>query len=287
MMRKPVILTSNFPVWRYILNERQPLMNRMFTYLHLRKSPVAALYSTMGQPNYKFLQSAFRFLEQDLRNRDIPENEELYKKKLFPALSASDLIPVEMSSEDSSSEASEVITIESSVNISGDTLKPDDYPFTPPANRPDSSSEEEIETARDSDSDRCMSIPQNQQGLGPMGSAIWESCMAMMPKPVMVDTSTQIDGQTCCKCGDMCLLTPKTKTPSPPKCPPAPNGKNHKKLRLEVPPYKNDSNNPFLGSFLDRMAHQGHSICRNRFHAVVGRDPEKSSAAAAESCQQL
>ncbi|KAL4225079.1 hypothetical protein ACF0H5_015773 [Mactra antiquata] len=65
MERKPVILTTNEHIWKYITNDRQPLLNRCYVYGHLRESQTAKKYSKFGIPNPKFLQEVFKALDDN------------------------------------------------------------------------------------------------------------------------------------------------------------------------------------------------------------------------------
>ncbi|KAL4232216.1 hypothetical protein ACF0H5_009790 [Mactra antiquata] len=65
MERKPVILTTNQHIWKYITNERQPLLNRCYVYGHLRESQTAKKYSKFGIPNPTFLQDVFKSLDDN------------------------------------------------------------------------------------------------------------------------------------------------------------------------------------------------------------------------------
>ena len=64
MNRKPVLITSNDVIWRYVSDQKQTLMNRMKCYLHLRKSKVTQEYSKYGRPNPTYFQAIFKNFEK-------------------------------------------------------------------------------------------------------------------------------------------------------------------------------------------------------------------------------
>lgn len=53
MQRKPVLLTSNLPIWRFVTNDMRPLKNRMFRYPGLKKSK-ALEKSKKKAPNFGY-----------------------------------------------------------------------------------------------------------------------------------------------------------------------------------------------------------------------------------------
>ena len=63
MNRKPVLITSNDVIWRYVSDQKQTLMNRMKCFLHLRKSDVTQKYSKYGKPNPVWFQDMFMTFE--------------------------------------------------------------------------------------------------------------------------------------------------------------------------------------------------------------------------------
>ena len=60
LYRKPVIVTSNQPVWQMMTHERQPFLNRCFCHLNLRKSEVIEKFGKAANP--KFWQELFNFM---------------------------------------------------------------------------------------------------------------------------------------------------------------------------------------------------------------------------------
>ena len=56
LYRKPVIITSNELLWRYITNERLAFLNRMFPYLHLKESTQIKKYTPHGIPTPRYWQ---------------------------------------------------------------------------------------------------------------------------------------------------------------------------------------------------------------------------------------
>ena len=82
LYRKPVFLTSNLPIWRFVSNDREPLMNRMFTHMHLTTSKVIKQFTTQGVPSTEYWKVAFSNLKEIEELKQIPKNEkfmELHK----------------------------------------------------------------------------------------------------------------------------------------------------------------------------------------------------------------
>ncbi|KAL4233433.1 hypothetical protein ACF0H5_008114 [Mactra antiquata] len=93
MDRKPVILTTNHHIWKYVTNERQPLMNRCYIYGHLRESQTAKKYSKFGIPNPTFLQDVFKALDANtyegimkLKPSTDTDSEEMQTSEIEPLL---------------------------------------------------------------------------------------------------------------------------------------------------------------------------------------------------------
>lgn len=64
MPRKPVLLTTNDPVWKEVAAQKQPLLNRLYAYMNLATSNVTKIYSKLGKPNCKFFQRVFNSLDK-------------------------------------------------------------------------------------------------------------------------------------------------------------------------------------------------------------------------------
>ncbi|KAL4240969.1 hypothetical protein ACF0H5_001751 [Mactra antiquata] len=95
MERKPVVLTTNQHIWKYITNERQPLLNRCYVYGHLRESQTAKKYSKFGIPNPSFLQDAFKAIDSNtyegimkLKQSTETDTEEIQESEIEPLLTA-------------------------------------------------------------------------------------------------------------------------------------------------------------------------------------------------------
>lgn len=61
--RKPVFLTSNEAIYRFVSNEKTPLLNRMYYHMHLSTSTVINKYTTIGIPSPGYLNVVFKNLE--------------------------------------------------------------------------------------------------------------------------------------------------------------------------------------------------------------------------------
>ena len=61
MERKPVLCSSNQPIWTHLSNERTTFMNRCYPHLGLRPSLV--LKEASGRANPKFIQGAFEIIQ--------------------------------------------------------------------------------------------------------------------------------------------------------------------------------------------------------------------------------
>ena len=54
LYRKPVLITPSQPIWRFVTNERDPLMNKMIAYQNLGTSTVIKRFTTLGAPSTEF-----------------------------------------------------------------------------------------------------------------------------------------------------------------------------------------------------------------------------------------
>lgn len=73
--RRPVFLTSNEPIYRFVTNEKVPLLNRMLHHMHLTTSNIIKKYTTKGIPSPGYLAKSFRNIEQVHIALNIPEDE--------------------------------------------------------------------------------------------------------------------------------------------------------------------------------------------------------------------
>lgn len=64
MYRKPVIVTSNQPVWQNMTHERLPFLNRCFCHLNLKRSEVIEKFGKAANP--RFWQELFNFIEMQV-----------------------------------------------------------------------------------------------------------------------------------------------------------------------------------------------------------------------------
>lgn len=65
-----------------LINEKLPLMNRMFCHTNLTTSPTAKKYSAKGGiPNFRFFQTAFRCIETVMDHFDTTINDTIFQKK--------------------------------------------------------------------------------------------------------------------------------------------------------------------------------------------------------------
>lgn len=62
MLRKPVIVTTNTHIWKYVTNDREMFKNRCFMFSNLIPSTVAREFSKKGTPNPRYLQDVFRLM---------------------------------------------------------------------------------------------------------------------------------------------------------------------------------------------------------------------------------
>ena len=81
LYRKPVFLTSNLPIWRFVSNDRQPLLNRMFSYMNLSTSQVIKKYTQYGVPSTNFWRTAFLNISELETALNIPSNENFLNYK--------------------------------------------------------------------------------------------------------------------------------------------------------------------------------------------------------------
>ena len=75
MYRKPVLLTSNLPIWRYVSNDKDALMNRMITYMDLGPSKAIKSFTTKGVPSTSFWKRAFANIDDVETYYCLPQNE--------------------------------------------------------------------------------------------------------------------------------------------------------------------------------------------------------------------
>ena len=75
MYRKPVLLTSNLPIWRFISNDRDPLLNKMYSHMHLATSTVIRKFTSKGLPSTTFWKTAFENIQDVETFFQIPKNE--------------------------------------------------------------------------------------------------------------------------------------------------------------------------------------------------------------------
>ena len=75
LYRKPVFLTSNLPIWRFVSNDREPILNHMFSHMHLTTSRIIKQYTTKGVPSTEFWKIAFTNLREIQEMKNIPTNE--------------------------------------------------------------------------------------------------------------------------------------------------------------------------------------------------------------------
>lgn len=75
LYRKPVFLTSNEPIYRFVSNEKIPLLNRMMAHMNLSTSTIIKKYTTKGIPSPKYLAAAFKNIELLQEHLHIPEDE--------------------------------------------------------------------------------------------------------------------------------------------------------------------------------------------------------------------
>ena len=75
LYRKPVFLTSNLPIWRFVSNDREPILNRMFSHMHLTTSKIIKQFTTKGVPSTEFWKIAFANLREIQELKKIPTNE--------------------------------------------------------------------------------------------------------------------------------------------------------------------------------------------------------------------
>lgn len=73
--RKPVFLTSNEPIYRFVSNEKIPLLNRMIAHMNLTTSTIIQKYTTKGIPSPGYLTTAFKNIEHLQQQLHIPTNE--------------------------------------------------------------------------------------------------------------------------------------------------------------------------------------------------------------------
>ncbi|KAL4240793.1 hypothetical protein ACF0H5_001581 [Mactra antiquata] len=95
MERKPVVLTTNHHIWKYVTNERQSLQNRCYVYGHLRESQTARKYSKFGIPNPAFLQDVFKAIDSNtydgimkMKPTTDTDTEEVQESEIEPLLTA-------------------------------------------------------------------------------------------------------------------------------------------------------------------------------------------------------
>ena len=81
LYRKPVFLTSNLPIWKFVSNDRQPLMNRMFAHMNLTASQVIKKYTTYGVPSTQFWRTAFQNINELEDALHTPKNENFIASK--------------------------------------------------------------------------------------------------------------------------------------------------------------------------------------------------------------
>ena len=81
LYRKPVFLTSNLPIWRFVSNDRQPLMNRMFSHMNLTASQVIKKYTQHGVPSTNFWRTAFQNISELEEALQTPKNENFLTSK--------------------------------------------------------------------------------------------------------------------------------------------------------------------------------------------------------------
>lgn len=73
--RRPVFLTSNEAIYRFVTNEKIPLLNRMLHHMNLTTSNIIKKYTTKGIPSPGYLAKCFRNIEQVHIALNVPEDE--------------------------------------------------------------------------------------------------------------------------------------------------------------------------------------------------------------------
>ena len=81
LYRKPVFFTSNLPIWRFVSNDRQPLINRMFAHMNLTASQVIKKYTAHGVPSTQFWRTAFQNISELEEALQTPKNENFMATK--------------------------------------------------------------------------------------------------------------------------------------------------------------------------------------------------------------
>lgn len=73
--RRPVFLTSNEAIYRFVTNEKTPLLNRMLYHMNLTTSTIIKKYTTKGIPSPGYLAQCFRNIEQVETALNVPQDE--------------------------------------------------------------------------------------------------------------------------------------------------------------------------------------------------------------------
>ena len=90
MYRKPVLLTSNLPIWKFVSNDREPLLNRMYSHMHLATSTVIKKFTSKGVTSTTVWKTAFENIQDVETFFQIPKNEhfmhnvDLFRQHLSP-----------------------------------------------------------------------------------------------------------------------------------------------------------------------------------------------------------
>lgn len=75
LTRRPVFLTSNEAIYRFVSNEKTPLLNRMLFHMNLTVSTIIKNYTTKGIPAPAYLANCFRNIETVEKALNIPPDE--------------------------------------------------------------------------------------------------------------------------------------------------------------------------------------------------------------------